>query len=717
MLEKYNRMRMYYRQPAGAWEETLPVGNGSLGGMIWGGVSEERIGLNEESVWSGYERDTNNPEAYRYLEQSRRMIFEGDYPGAEELIRRHMLGEYNESYLPVGNLCIRFSHGEGHKAYERSLELETAEASVSYTCGGVSYRREYFVSYPQKAMYIRLTASEKMPSVTVSFDSQLPMTVKETGNELQFEMRCFEHVDPHYIRNSEQPVITGTKGKRFTARLRLLRTDGVVSCQNSSMTVENATEIVFAFSAVQNKEHLPEYEQAKAEHIADYQAIYRKAELFLGEQLELPTDERLKRLREGKEDTGLYALYFQYGRYLMISSSRKGGLPANLQGIWNWEVRPPWSSNWTANINLEMNYWPVQSCNLQECVSPYLDFLQKVRKNGSKTAKTHFGCRGFCAGHNLDYWCACNPVGIPYGQNEGEPGSVVWGFFVMAGAWMCQELWKQYEYHPDETFLKEQVYPTLREAVLFLIDWLVPYQGKWVTCPSTSPENRFFTADGKPAVAAMASAIDLAIIREVFQNFRKTCRLLKKDDSCLSDIDRIEPDLFPFQIGKHGQLQEWCGDFEEKDPGHRHLSHLYGLFPGELFEHDERLKEACRKALERRLEHGGGQTGWSCAWVINLYAVLGDAEKAYENLQKLLKNSTYDNLWDAHPPFQIDGNFGGIAGIANMLVQDRDGEVKLLPALPRAWKDGYVKGLCLKNNKKIDIVWENGNLKDSRIYE
>ena len=711
-------MRLYYCRPAEFWEQTLPIGNGSLGGMVWGTVPEETIGLNEESLWSGYERDTSNPGALACLEACRRLIMEGKYTEADRMIREHMLGEYNECYLPLGNVQIGFSHNGPPEDYARGLELDSALAWVRYRSGGIEYRREYLASYPGKALYIRLQSSEKTEEIRLRLKTELPCRAEPAPQGMDYAMRCFEHVDPPYVRENKEPIIVGERGRRFTTRLRVLRTDGAVRTEGDTLIVEGSSELVLVFSAVQHPETYGDYDTARAEHIADYRALFDRVELDLGEQPDMPTDERLARLRDGGEDPALYALYFQYGRYLLISSSREGGLPATLQGIWNWQVRPPWSSNWTVNINTQMNYWPAQSCHLEECARPYLALLQKVRENGRKIAETHFGCRGFCAGHNLDAWCACNPVGVPFSQIIGQPAAELWGFFTMSGAWMCQELWKQYEYHPDATFLENEVYPTLREAVLFMLDWLVEYEGYWVTCPSVSPENRFLSPEnGQPAAVSVAATMDMTIIREVFKNFRECCRLLGREDECLTRIDEVEPKLYPYQTGRYGQLQEWFRDFDEREPGHRHFSHLYGLFPGELFAHDEPLKEACRRALERRMKNGSGMTGWSCAWALNLYTVLGDGEKAYETLQKLLKNSTYDNLWDAHPPFQIDGNFGGTAGIANMLVQDRDGEVILLPALPRAWKKGRVRGLCLKNGKKADLVWENGQLKDSRIYE
>lgn len=710
-------MRLFDTKPASCWEETLPIGNGSLGAMIWGGEQEEKLGLNQDSLWSGCERDKNNPGAREYLEPARRLIEAEKYAEAEELIAEHMLGEYGETYLPLGDLHVSFLHGEARE-YERILDIANAIATVSYRADDVTYRREYFASYPAGAIAMRFSCDRPMLDLSVSFHSQLHHTVTATPGGLFVEGRCPEHVDPSYV-GSVTPVIQGERGIPFHAEFRLLHTDGCVDVREGALHVSEASEAVFLFTAVKpaKSDASMGYEALKAQHIDDYRRLYDRVELFLGEQLPLPTFERLQRLRAGEEDNGLYALFFQYGRYLLISSSREGGLPANLQGIWNWHLRAPWSSNWTTNINTEMNYWPALSCNLRECLAPYVEFVGRLCENGNRTAQVHYGCRGFVQHHNADGWFSTNPMGIPYGDTKGMPASVTWSFWPMGAAWLMSEVLRYTEYHPDPAFLRETVYPLLRESTLFLVDWLYEYEGEYVTCPSTSPENRFRTTDGRKASAAMSSAMDLALIREVFGNFRRVCGILAVEDELLPEIEERLERLTPFRTGSQGQLLEWHRELEEDEPGHRHLSHLYGLFPSELFEGDEALTEACRVSLRERLAHGGGHTGWSCAWIINLFAVLGDGENAYRYLRSLLTRAVHDNLWGDHPPFQIDANFGGTAAIANMLVQDRGGQVKLLPALPKEFADGYVKGLRIKGGKTVDIAWSQGSVTQYRIYE
>ena len=462
------------------------------------------------------------------------------------------------------------------------------------------------------------------------------------------------------------------------------------------------------------------YRELKAAHKKDYRTLFQRVKVDLGKAKEIPTDQRLKLLKEGKEDPDLYALFFQYGRYLLIASSREGTEAANLQGIWNWEMRAPWSSNYTTNINVEMNYWPAQICNLSECMEPYFSLLKDLAQNGAKTAQVHFGCRGFCVGHNTDFWRITNPVGVPYGKSEGVKGSSLYAFFVLSGQWMCQELWKAYEYKKDLEFLKEFAYPILKEAVLFTIDWLVEYKGRYMTCPSASPENQFRTESGISSIS-MGCTMDMSIVREIFTNFEKAYLELKKYQ-CLSDamskdgekilaeIEKRREKLLPYQIGADGRLMEWIYPFEEMEPGHRHISHAYGLFPGEEFRRDEKLKEACKRSIEYRLSHGGGHTGWSCAWIANLFAVLGDGEQAYFYMKTLLTRSICDNMWTSHPPFQIDANFAGTMAMAQMFVQELDGDVKILPAIPKEWKEGSVSGLCLHGNRTIDIEWKDQNI-------
>lgn len=598
------------------------------------------------------------------------------------------------------------------------LDIDRAIASVSYSVGDRYYTREYFASYPANTIFVKLTCDKPILNVDVTFDSVIEHEIKTTKQKIIIQGKCPEHMDPNYVNNIE-PIIQGDKGIEFQGSISVFDTDGTSHAYNGGLHINNASMIVLTISAVRVASYDNEmsYEEIKQLHINDYSAIYNKVDLFLGEQLQIPTDERLERLRQGQKDNGLYALYFQYGRYLLISSSRVGSQPANLQGIWSWQLRAPWSSNWTTNINTQMNYWLAQSCNLQECMEPYFSFLEKICEEGKKTAKVHYNCRGFVHHHNADYWCSTNPVGVAHGHDKGEGICATWSFWPMGGAWLTSELFKNYEYNLDTKFLKDTAYPILREASLFLIDWTFEYNGEYVTCPSTSPENRFKTKDGETSCIAMSSGMDLALIREVFTNFKKTCEILNIKDEIISDIDVRLERLAPFKIGSKGQLLEWNEEFEENELGHRHISHLYGIFPSELFEGNEELKDACRKSLMIRLENGGGHTGWSCAWLINMFAILGDSEQAYKYLNSLVTKATHNNLWGDHPPFQIDANFGGTASIANMLVQDRNGEVKILPALPKDFENGYVKGLRIKNGKSVDIKWNNGRVDEYRIYE
>lgn len=716
-------MMLWYEKSAERWEESLPIGNGSLGAMILGGAEEEILGLNEESVWSGYYKDKNNAKAADCLEEVRSLVFSGKNKEAERLIQNNMLGEYNESYLPLGNLKLKFAYGSGKEGkaegYRRQLDLENAVAQVSYTCNEVHYQREYFASYPAKAIFVLLTADKPVMDFTISFISQLCLAVSAEDGALQVTGRCPEHVDPSYLPEREGSVVQGTKGMQVNAEFRVVSCDGQVREEGEMLHVSGASRCLLMISAMRQPV-LPDnmdYEALKAAHIQDYRSIYDKVELYLGEQKDLPTEERLELLKKGEEDNGLYGLFFQYGRYLLIASSREGSLPANLQGIWSWELRAPWSSNWTININTQMNYWHALSCNLEECLEPYIRFVERVSEEGKKTAAVNYHCRGSVAHHNVDYWGNTSPVGVPQGEKAGEDGCVNWAFWPMGGAWLTQEIFRAYEYSGDEEYLKNTAAPIIREAALFLNDWLVEYQGEWVTCPSTSPENQFRLPDGQITGLTYASAMDMAIVKEVFTHYCRICEILGTQDALYREICEKMPRLAPFRTGSFGQLLEWHEEYEEPEPGHRHASHLYGLFPAEVFAGDAKLTEACRVSLMHRLENGGGHTGWSCAWIINLFAVLKDGEKAYEYLRTLLTRSTYPNLWDAHPPFQIDGNFGGTAGIANMLVQDRGGSVTLLPALPAQFKEGYVKGLCIKGRKCVDISWKDGKETGHRIYD
>ena len=556
-------MMLWYEKSAERWEESLPIGNGSLGAMILGGAEEEILGLNEESVWSGYYKDKNNAKAADCLEEVRSLVFSGKNKEAERLIQNNMLGEYNESYLPLGNLKLKFAYGSGKEGkaegYRRQLDLENAVAQVSYTCNEVHYQREYFASYPAKAIFVLLTADKPVMDFTISFISQLCLAVSAEDGALQVTGRCPEHVDPSYLPEREGSVVQGTKGMQVNAEFRVVSCDGQVREEGEMLHVSGASRCLLMLSAMRQPV-LPDnmdYEALKAAHIQDYRSIYDKVELYLGEQKDLPTEERLELLKKGEEDNGLYGLFFQYGRYLLIASSREGSLPANLQGIWSWELRAPWSSNWTININTQMNYWHALSCNLEECLEPYIRFVERVSEEGKKTAAVNYHCRGSVAHHNVDYWGNTSPVGVPQGEKAGEDGCVNWAFWPMGGAWLTQEIFRAYEYSGDEEYLKNTAAPIIREAALFLNDWLVEYQGEWVTCPSTSPENQFRLPDGQITGLTYASAMDMAIVKEVFTHYCRICEILGTQDALYREICEKMPRLAPFRTGSFGQLLEW----------------------------------------------------------------------------------------------------------------------------------------------------------------
>lgn len=723
------KLELYYEKPAGRWEETICLGNGRLGAMVWGGPGEEKLGLNEDSLWSGYERDRTNPEAFESLQEARRLIFQGKTAEAEELIRGRMLGEYGESYLPLGNLNIVYRNLESREKdglaaenYRRSLDLGEAVAYVDFDAEGVHYSREMFASYPGQAILVALGASEPVMDLEVSLDSLLKCRMEEAADGLYFTGKCPEHLDPGYIREGEEAVIWGYRGKRFSGKIRVLEGDGEVSVSDGMLRIRGCSRTVLSIEAVrpaalEGMAGEGGYDAIREAHVRDYRAIYDKVELHLGEQIEQPTDVRLENLRAGGEDNGLFALYFQYGRYLMIASSREGSFPANLQGIWSWQWQAPWSSNWTTNINLEMNYWPALSCGLEECMEPYFSFVERLAEHGERTAAVNYRCRGSVQHHNADAWCATTPMGIGYGGEEGVDGSVTWSMWPMGLNWLSQEFYHYYEYTGDLEFLRQKAYPLFRADALFLVDWLVEHEGRYVTCPSTSPENRYYTPEGKSCCVTYGSAMDLELTEDVFRHFLEICEILDIEDPLIPEVEERLSKLEPVKKGSFGQILEWAGEYREVEPGHRHVSHLYGLYPSELWADKEDMRQAARISLENRLKNGGGHTGWSCAWIINLFGVLKDGEKAWEYLHTLLTRSTYPNLWDAHEPFQIDGNFGGIAGMANMLVQDRGGEVMLLPALPGQFASGYAKGLHIKGGKVVDIAWEDGKLVSSEIRE